>query len=296
MERVFRTPDERFLDLPGYPFAPRYVEVEGLRIHYVDEGPSGGDPVLLLHGEPSWSYLYRKMIPILAGAGHRVVTPDLVGFGRSDKPVDQDAYTYSRHVGWMAGFVEALDLRRVTLFCQDWGGLIGLRLVAGHGERFSRVVVSNTGLPTGDERLNPAFRLWQLLSAASPVFPVGRIIQLGCTTSLPSGVRAAYDAPFPDRRSKAGALRFPKLVPTSPDDPESAHNRRAWEALRRWEKPFLTAFGDRDPITRGADRTFREQVPGARGQPHATVAGGGHFIQEDKGPELARILLDSIAR
>jgi haloalkane dehalogenase len=292
---VFRTPDERFAGLPGYPFAPHYVEVDGLRMHYVDEGPADADPVLLLHGEPSWSYLYRKMVPVLTAAGHRAVAPDLIGFGRSDKPTDPAAHTYSRHVRWMAGFMEALDLRRVTLFCQDWGGLIGLRLVAEHGDRFSRVVASNTGLPIGDEPFNPAFRLWQLVSTVSPVFPVGRVIQLGTTSRLPSAVRAAYDAPFPNRRSKAAARRLPRLVPTSPDDPETANNRRAWEALGRWEKPFLTAFGDSDPVTRGADRAFHARVPGARGQPHATIPGAGHFIQEDKGPELARLIIDFIS-
>jgi haloalkane dehalogenase len=292
---VFRTPDERFLNLPGYPFAPRYVEVGGLRVHYVDEGPAGADPVLLLHGEPSWSFLYRKMIPPLAIAGHRVVAPDLVGFGRSDKPTDPKAYTYSRHVGWMAGFLEALDLRRVTLFCQDWGGLIGLRLAAEHDGRFSRIVASNTGLPTGDEPLNPAFRLWKLFSTLTPVFPVGRIVQLGCATRMPSTSRAAYDAPFPNRASKAGVRAFPRLVPTSPDDPEAPNNRRAWEALERWEKPFLTLFGDSDPITRGTDRAFHRRVPGAGGQPHTTLTNAGHFIQEDRGPELARLVIDFIA-
>jgi haloalkane dehalogenase len=294
---ALRTPEGRFAHLPGHPFAPHYVTLaDGLRVHHVDEGPRGAAPVLLLHGEPSWSYLYRKMIPVVAAAGHRVVAPDLVGFGRSDKPVRREDYTYQRHVDWMRGVLEALDLRRVTLVCQDWGGLIGLRLVAEHPERFARVVAANTFLPTGDTPAGPAFLAWQKYSQETPDFHVGGIVRGGCATDLPAEVVAAYDAPFPDDRYKAGARQFPLLVPTSPSDPVAVPNRRAWEALRRWEKPFLTAFADADPITRGADRFLQEAIPGAKGQPHTTITGAGHFLQEDRGEELARVVVDFIAR
>ncbi len=292
---ILRTPDERFVALPDYPFAPRYVEVDGLRVHYIDEGPHNATPALLLHGEPSWSYLYRTMIPVLVAAGHRVIAPDLVGFGRSDKPAAREDYTYARHVDWMAGLLGALDLRDITLFCQDWGGLIGLRLVAAHGDRFARVVAANTGLPTGDQSMGAAFDAWRRLSQEAPDLPVGRIIQRGCATDLGPTVVAAYDAPFPEERYKAGARQFPLLVPTRPDDPASAANRAAWKALARWEKPFLTLFSDADPITAGGDQVLQRAIPGARGQPHRTITGAGHFLQEDKGPELARLVVDFIA-
>jgi haloalkane dehalogenase len=294
---ALRTPDERFADLPGYAFAPHYLTTrDRLRVHHVDEGPRDAAPVLMLHGEPSWSYLYRKMIPIAVAAGHRVVAPDLIGFGRSDKPVRREDYTYQRHVDWMRAVIESLDLRRVTLVCQDWGGLIGLRLVAEHPERFARVVAANTFLPTGDRPAGPAFLAWQKYSQETPDFHVGGIVKGGCTGELSPAVIAAYDAPFPDDRHKAGARQFPMLVPTSPEDPAAAPNRKAWEVLRRWEKPFLTAFSDADPITRGGDRLFQQAVPGAKGQPHTTIAGGGHFLQEDRGEELARVVVDFIAR
>ncbi len=293
---VLRTPDARFANLPGYPFAPHYVEVGGLRVHHVDEGPAAAPPVLMLHGEPSWSYLYRKMIPVLTAAGHRVVAPDLVGFGRSDKPVRREDYTYQRHVDWMRGVVEALDLRAITLVCQDWGGLIGLRLVAEHPERFSRVVAANTFLPTGDVPPGPAFLAWQRYSQETPDFHIGGIVRGGCTTDLAPEVEAAYDAPFPDDRYKAGPRQFPLLVPTRPDDPAAEPNRKAWASLAAWRKPFLTAFSDSDPITAGADRLLQQAIPGAERQPHTTIAGGGHFLQEDKGEELARVVADFIAR
>ena len=291
-----RTPDDRFRQLPGYPFAPRYLDLGGLRMHYVDEGPRDGAPVMLLHGEPSWSYLYRKMIPVLTLAGHRAVAPDLVGFGRSDKPVHREDYTYQRHVDWTRSVIEQLDLRGTTLVCQDWGGLIGLRLAAEHDDRFARIVTANTFLPTGDTPPGEAFLAWRKFSQETPEFPVGRLVQGGCVTSLVPEVVAAYDAPFPDDRYKAGARQFPVLVPISPDDPASAPNRKAWEVLRRWRKPFLTAFSDSDPITRGADGLLQQAIPGAQGQPHTTIAGAGHFVQEDKGEELARVVVDFIAR
>lgn len=292
---TLRTPDERFVDLPDYPFAPHYAEIAGLRIHYVDEGPPDAAPVLLLHGEPSWSYLYRKLIPPLVAAGNRVVAPDLVGFGRSDKPAAREDYTFQRHVDWMAGLLEALDLRGITLVCQDWGGLIGLRLAAEHPERFARIVAANTFLPTGDIPAGAAFRRWLRASQEMPVFDVQRIVASGCTSEVPAAVLAAYAAPFPDDRYLAGARQFPLLVPTTPDDPASEPNRLAWEVLRRWEKPFLCAFGDRDLITRGADRYLIEAIPGARGQPHVTLEGVGHFLQEDQGERLAQIVADFIA-
>jgi haloalkane dehalogenase len=293
---VLRTPDDRFANLPGYPFAPHYTETDGLRIHYVDEGPRAGAPVLMLHGEPSWSYLYRKMIPIVVAAGHRAIAPDLVGFGRSDKPVRREDYTYQRHVDWMRHVLVTLDLRNVTLVCQDWGGLLGLRLVAEHPDRFARVVAANTFLPTGDKPPGKAFLAWKEYSQTTPDFHVGGIVRGGSAKAFAAGVEDAYDAPFPDDRYKAGARQFPMLVPVSPDDPAAPANRRAWEVLSRWEKPFLTAFSDQDPVTRGFDRLFLEMVPGTKGQPHTTIAGGGHFLQEDCGEELARVVVDFMRR
>jgi haloalkane dehalogenase len=292
---ILRTPDERFTGLPGYGFEPHYVEVDGLRIHYVDEGPASADVVLMMHGEPSWSYLYRKMIPVITAAGYRVVAPDLVGFGRSDKPGQREDYTYQRHVDWMSGWLEAVELRHITLVCQDWGGLIGLRLAAEYGERFDRIVAANTGLPTGDRPMGEAFLAWQRYSQTTPDFHVGGIVKGGCVSDLSPDVVAAYDAPFPDDRYKAGARQFPLLVPTSPDDPAAVPNRKAWEVLARWEKPFLTAFSDSDPVTRGGDRVFQKMIPGAKGQPHTTIIGAGHFLQEDKGEELAQVVVDFMA-
>ncbi|MEZ0341467.1 haloalkane dehalogenase [Mycobacterium sp. pV006] len=291
---VVRTPDERFADLPGYRFAPRYVDVDGLRMHYLDEGPRDGETVLLLHGEPSWSYLYRTMIPVLVDAGLRAVAVDLVGFGRSDKPTRREDYTYQAHVDWTWGAVEAIGLAAVTLVCQDWGGLIGLRLVSEHPDRFARVVAANTSLPTGDQHPGEAFLAWQRFSQETPDFPVGQIVDGGCVSTLSPEVIAAYDAPFPDDTYKAGARQFPTLVPTAPDDPAAEANRAAWAGLRTYERPFLCAFSDSDPITRGADAPLRKLIPGAAGRPHTTIAGGGHFLQEDKGPELASVVVDFV--
>jgi haloalkane dehalogenase len=293
---VFRTPDDRFDQLPGYSFAPHYVDVAGLRLHYLDEGPADGPVVLLLHGEPSWSYLYRTMIPVLVDAGLRAVAIDLVGFGRSDKPTRREDYSYQAHIDWTWGAIEAIGLRDITLVCQDWGGLIGLRLVGEHPDRFARVVAANTTLPTGDQHPGEAFLAWQQFSQSTPDFPVGRIVAGGCVSTLPPEVIAAYDAPFPDDAAKAGARQFPLLVPTSPDDPAAAANRAAWEVLRGFDKPFLCAFSDSDPITRGADAALRRLIPGAAGQPEVTIAGGGHFLQEDNGPELAAVVVDFVNR
>ncbi|HEU4409555.1 MAG TPA: haloalkane dehalogenase [Polyangiaceae bacterium] len=297
--KALRTPDRRFASLPDFPFAPRYVEVPSgdggsLRMHYVDEGPRGAEPVLMLHGEPSWCFLYRKVIRVVAGAGLRAVAPDLVGFGRSDKPADPGDYTYQRHVDWARAFVEALGLERVTLLCQDWGGLIGLRLVAEHPERFARVVAANTSLPTGDRRPPDAFFAWQTFSQRAPELKIGDIVQAGCARPLAPEIVAAYDAPFPDESYKAGARRFPLLVPSSPDDPASEPNRRAWASLATFDKPFLTAFGDSDPITAGAERAMQKKIPGAAGRAHVTLPRAGHFLQEDAGEELGRVVADFV--
>ncbi|HEV2963913.1 MAG TPA: haloalkane dehalogenase [Candidatus Angelobacter sp.] len=290
-----RTPDDRFANLPGYNFAPHYVEIDGLRLHYIDEGPKNAAPVLLLHGEPSWCYLYRKMIPVLVAAGHRVIAPDLIGFGRSDKPVSREDYSYQRHVDWMAAFVRALDLDQVTLFGQDWGGLIGLRVLTDDPDRFARVVVANTGLPTGDAKPTEAFLRWREYSQTTPNFHIGGIVKGACVNDPPADVIAAYDAPFPDDRYKAGARQFPLLVPTEPNDPASEANRKAWQILQQWKKPLLTAFSDGDPVTKGGERPFQKLVPGAQNQPHVTIQGAGHFLQEDKGEELASVVASFIA-
>jgi len=259
---------------------------------YIDEGPRDARPVLLLHGEPSWSYLYRHMIEPLLQAGLRVVAPDLIGFGRSDKPGSQDDYSYQRHVDWLADLiVRELDLEGIVLFCQDWGGLLGLRLVAEHPERFAAVVASNTMLPTGDQDPGDAFRAWRDFSQNSPAFDIGRIVNGGTARELSGDEIAAYDAPFPDDAFKAGARRFPALVPITPDDPAAPANRAAWEVLKRWDKPFVCAFGDSDPITRGGDRVLEKLIPGAAGQPHVTVEGAAHFCQEDAGEQLAAVIV-----
>jgi haloalkane dehalogenase len=293
---ILRTPDDRFVNLPGYNFSPHYVEVEALRLHYVDEGNKDASSVLCLHGEPSWSYLYRKMIPIIAAAGYRSIAPDLAGFGRSDKPAQREDYSYQFHVDLIAGFISALKLESITLVCQDWGGLIGLRVAAEHPHRFARIVAANTGLPTGDHPMTDAFMRWQQYSQTTPNFHAGGIVKGACQTELSPKVIAAYDAPFPDDRYKAGARAFPALVPNRPDDPASEMNRRAWERLKKWEKPFLTAFSDGDPVTRGGERVFQKLVPGCQGQSHTTIMGAGHFLQEDKGEEFAGVVVDFIRK
>jgi haloalkane dehalogenase len=296
--QVLRTPDERFAALADFPYEPHYVELaDGLRVHHLDEGPRDAAPVLLLHGEPTWSYLYRKVIPVLTGAGHRVVAPDLVGFGRSDKPADPADYSYQRLVDWMAEAVfDRLDLRDITFFGQDWGGLVGLRLVAAEPDRFARVVVGNTGLPTGEGRPTDAFLAWQRFAKEATSFDVGRIVSGGCAEGLSEEAIAAYDAPFPDDTYKAAARTLPSLVPTSPDDPAHEANTKAWAVLQTFDRPFLCAFSDADPITKGGERAFLGRVPGAEGQPHTTIEGGGHFLQEDRGEELGRVIAQFIAR
>lgn len=289
---VHRTPDDRFDGLQDFAFEPHYVEIAdpafgSLRVHYVDEGPRGGPVVLLMHGEPSWCYLYRKMIPPLAAAGARVLAPDLVGFGRSDKPGAVGDYSYQRHVDWMSAWLAAVDPKDVTLFCQDWGGLIGLRLVAAEPERFARIAASNTFLPTGERAPSDAFMSWRKFSQEVPEFPAGGIIKGGTARGVSEAVIAAYNAPYPDESYKAGARAFPLLVPISADDPAAAANAAAWKVLERFDKPVLTLFGDSDPVTAGGDRAIQARIPGTKGQPHRTIARAGHFIQEDAGEELA---------
>jgi haloalkane dehalogenase len=248
-----------------------------------------------MHGEPSWSYLYRKMIPVLTAAGLQIVAPDLVGFGRSDKPTERGDYTYARHVEWMRELLfDQLHLSAITLVGQDWGGLIGLRLVGEHPDRFARVVAANTFLPTGDSSPGEAFFNWQRFSQEVEVFPTGFIVNSGCVSDLSDEVRAAYDAPFPDESFKAGARAFPLLVPSSPDDPAHDANVAAWEVLAAFPRPFLTAFGDSDPITKGSHRALQDRIAGAAGQPHTTIVGGGHFLQEDRGEELAAVVADFV--
>jgi haloalkane dehalogenase len=299
--QTLRTPDDRFEGLPGFDFAPHYAEVADgdggeLRVHYLHEGEPDAPVVLLMHGEPSWSYLYRKMIPLLVDSGLQIVAPDLVGFGRSDKPADRADYSFARHVEWMRELLfERLDLRQVTLVGQDWGGLIGLRLVGEHPERFARVVAANTFLPTGDRSPGEAFFAWQKFSQEVEVFPAGGIVKGGCVKDVPDDVRAAYDAPFPDEAYKAGARAFPMLVPSRPHDPAHDDNVAAWVGLAAFDRPFLCAFSDSDPITKGADRELKTRVAGAQGQPHTTIVGGGHFLQEDCGEELAKVVADFVA-
>jgi haloalkane dehalogenase len=300
--RVLRTPDERFADLPDFGYQPHYADVPDqdggtLRMAFVRHGPEDGPVVLLLHGEPSWSFLYRRMIPVLADAGLCVIAPDLVGFGRSDKPADTADHSYARHVEWVRSLVfEALDLRGVTMVGQDWGGLIGLRLVAEHQERFSAVIAANTGLPTGDVNMPEVWWKFRRAVEAAETLDVGRFVANGCRSRLTKDVRAAYDAPFPDESFKAGPRAMPSLVPTRPDDPASDANRAAWQVLRRSDVPFLVAFSDSDPITGPMAPVLRAAIPGAMGRKHPTIAKAGHFLQEDAGPELATVVTGFLDR
>lgn len=305
MQRL-RTPESAFADLPDHPFAPHYLDVEDpdgdapLRLHHLDEGDPAGRVVVLLHGEPTWSYLYRHVVPPLVADGCRVVAPDLIGFGRSDKPTEPGDHTYARHVEWLReALFDHLDLRGVVLFVQDWGGLLGLRLVAEHPERIAGVVASNTGLPTGDHASSDAFLAWQRTARELPQFPTGRIVDGGSVTSLSPEVIAAYDAPFPDASYQAGARMLPSLVPTTPDDPAAEDNRRAWRALASLTVPFLTAFTDQDPLTAGGDRPMRKLIPGAADLHHPTIEGAGHFVQEDAPEDVVaaiRTVLEATVR
>jgi len=292
---ITRTPDERFAHLPGFPYQPRYVEVNGLRVHYIGEGQ--GERILCLHGEPSWSYLYRKMIPLLA-QDHRVIAMDFVGFGRSDTLTERDAYSFQMHHDTLVGFIKALDLRQVTLVVHDWGGLIGLPVAAGMPERFARLVIMNTGLPTGDEPMTEGFTRWRMFAALVPDMDIGRIIVSGIVhgEQMPPDVVAAYNSPFPDSTYKAGAMVFPLLVPVEPSDPAAPAVRQARERLAHWRKPALVMFSDGDSITSGGDRFFRALIPAANEQPDITLHEAGHFLQEEKGEEIAQHILDFIAR
>ncbi len=297
---VLRTPDTCFEGLPDFPFKPHYAEIHDadlgqLRIHYVDEGPRDAPVILCLHGEPTWSFLYRKMIPVFTAAGFRVVVPDLVGFGRSDKPASRDDYTYARHLQWMSDWIKVTGLGGMTLLGQDWGGLIGLRVVTDNVERFARVVVANTGLPEGSSKAPKEFEDWLAFSQSVPELPVGDIIGGSCLEPLTADIIAAYNAPYPDESYKAGARIFPALVPFSEDDPGAIDNKKAWQILKDFDKPFITAFSDSDPITKAFEPIFQQRVAGAKGQAHTVIKKAGHFLQEEKGEELAQVICDFIA-
>jgi haloalkane dehalogenase len=292
IENSLRTPEERFQNLPDFSFAPHYTQIGGLRIAYIDEGPKDGPVVLLMHGEPAWSFLYRKMIPILVSAGMRVLVPDQVGFGRTDKPTKRSDYTYENHVQWMSAWLESVDAKDITLFCQDWGSLIGLRMVAEMPDRFARIALSNGGLPTGKEKIPKAFHIWRAFAMYSPWFPIGKIVRFGCAQGLSDEAVAAYDAPYPNSRYKVGARVFPTLVPIDPSDPAREANERAWDMYKAWAKPFITLFATRDPVTKGGERLWQKLVPGAANQNHTKIRGAGHFVQEDKGEEVAQALVE----
>jgi haloalkane dehalogenase len=326
-----RTPTERFENLEDYPFEPNYLSIDDteggqLRIHYLDEGPADGDVVLLMHGQPAWSYLYRHMIPLLVDAGFRVIAPDLVGFGRSDKPTEVEDYSYARHVVWMSEWLNALDLKDITVFFQDWGSLIGLRLMAMFPQRFARVVLANGGLPTGmvpveytdflkdayitlpvvkaqelgerfaDTTGIPGFLYWRKFCAESPDLEIGQLMGEVSARSLTKAEVAAYSAPFPDQSYMAGARRFPSLVPVFHDEPDVEENKAAWEVLRRFSRPFMLAFSDNDPVTVGGDKKFLREVPGCKGVAHRTIENAGHFLQQDQPEQCVQAILDITGR
>ena len=291
MKEIIRTPENRFENLKDYDFKGNYIDVEkGLRLHYLDEGNNHKPTVLLLHGEPSWSYLYRKMIPVLSDR-FRVIAPDLIGFGKSDKLVNKEDYSYQNHINWISTFIEKLDLRSIILFCQDWGGLLGLRIITEMDNRFDMVIASNTTLPTGKIPMPESFMQWRAFSQHSIGFNIGKVIDMGTVEPLSEKVLEAYNAPFPSEEYKAGARIFPALVPIEPEDPESINNLKSWEKLKSWDKPFLTVFGDEDNIMIGAEKILQNLVPGAKGQNHK-ILNAGHFIQEEKGEELAELIIE----
>lgn len=291
MNAILRTPNERFTNLEGFDFKANYLELkDGLRMHYLDEGDANQPTALLLHGEPSWSYLYRKMIPSLS-ENFRVIAPDLIGFGKSDKWIDKRKYSYQNHLNWLTQFIEALALTNIMLFCQDWGGLLGLRLLTEMTNRFDMVVASNTTLPTGQIAMPESFLKWRAFSQNSASFNIAKVIDTGTVTSLSEAVYKGYNAPFPEESYKAGARIFPALVPVEANDPEALKNKAAWQKLMQFDKPFLTVFGSKDPIMFGAEKAFQKLVPGAQNQEHKILE-AGHFIQEEKGEELAKIMID----
>ena len=291
--KILRTPESQFDNLEGYNFSPNYLSTQdGLRMHYVDEGDKSAPVVLMLHGEPSWSYLYRKMIPIFVDAGFRAVAPDLIGFGKSDKPSEKSDYTYQRHLDWLSVVFEELDLRNVTLFVQDWGGLLGLRLLEKYDHIIDNVVAANTFLSTGFVEPNEPFMAWRKFSQEAPKFDVARVIKNATVSKLSDEVLRGYNAPFPTDEYKAGARIFPSLVPVHEDEPEARNNKETWNYLAKYQKPFLTLFSDSDPIMSGLEKIFQKYIPGAKGQAHTIIQGGGHFLQEDKGEEIAHKMIE----
>ena len=292
---LLRTPDKRFSNLEGFPYEPRYVEINGARVHYIDEG--SGEAILCLHGEPTWSYLYRKMIPLLA-ASHRVVAMDFIGFGRSDKFTQREDYTFETHRSTIASFIQKLDLTFITAVVQDWGGILGLRVATELPERFARVVIMNTGLPTGDVPATEGFMKWRTYATTTPDLPIGMIVKRSAADreSITDDIVAAYDAPFPDVTYKMGAQMFPWLVPIEPNQPGAREMRETREALANWQKPALVMFSDGDPVTRGGDRFFRKLIPSANNEPQIVIKDAGHFLQEEKGPEIAAEIVAFIKR
>jgi len=293
--KILKTANERFEHLKDYPFHPHYVNCGGVNMHYVDEGPKDGAIILMLHGEPSWSYLYRHMIPICAKAGYRVIAPDLIGFGKSDKPTKMEDYSYSAHGEWLLSLIEQLQLNNITLVCQDWGSLLGLRIAAENENLFAGIVVGNGMLPTGNMKMPKVFKWWKRFARWSPWFPIDKIVDSGSFKKLDAAEKYSYRAPFPSSKYKAGTRAFPRLVPVEFDDPESIRNRKAWEILQQWQKPFLTTFSNGDPIMRGGDKWMQKNIPGCKNQPHITLK-GGHFLQEDSPQEFAQAINDLMAR
>ena len=287
-----RTPKKYFENLKDYPFKPNYLSIDGFQMHYVHEGDRSSPIILLLHGEPTWSYLYRKIIPRLKDAGFQVIAPDLVGFGKSDKPVSSSVFTFSNHIKWLESFINKLDLNEITVFFQDWGSLIGLRVLTKNTHRFARVILSNGGLPIGNEKIPKAFRYWRNFAKYSPWFPIGRIVNFGCVSTLDQETVDAYNAPFPKSKYKVGARIFPKLVPIDMSNVEAKNNLDAWEILKKWNKPFMTAFSNRDPITRGAAKKFQALIPGCQDCEHKIIRNAGHFLQEDKSEELSQLIIN----
>ncbi|MHA1454218.1 MAG: haloalkane dehalogenase, partial [Promethearchaeota archaeon] len=292
-----RTPEHRFKNLDNYPFTPNYITVNDIRIHYVDEGPKDAEPILLMHGEPSWSYLYRNIIPALVKEGFRVLAPDLVGFGKSDKPAKQSDYTYASHLHWIQSWLDQVDLNNITMFCQDWGSLIGLRLAVANKDRFKRIILANGGMnaPRPGSRGPPkVFLNWRKFSQKSPILPIGYIMQRGTYGEISREVKKAYNAPFPGPKYKAGARIFPSLVPIYPDEPEAINNIKAWDEYGKWDIPFLTAFSDKDPITRRGAKIAQKLALGAKDREHPIVKNAGHFLQEEKPEEIVKIILEFI--